>query len=79
MEVRTTQVKCRIVSKKNATPQRELELNATLIFSLSNASFSKNYFQELFQGNYCTNDILTLSPGINFLQLIQIDIFYSHL
>lgn len=72
MEVRTTQVKCRIVSKKNATPQRELELNATLIFSLSNASFSKSC-------NYCTNDILTLSPGINFLQLIQIDIFYSHL
>lgn len=58
--------------KINATSQKELELNATLFFSLSNASFSKTC-------NYYNNDILTLSHGINFMHLIQIDRFHSHL
>lgn len=69
---RTTEAICTIVSKINATSQKELELNATLFFSLSNASFSKTC-------NYYNNDILTLSHGINFMQLIQIDRFHSHL
>jgi len=58
--------------KRNTNPERELELNATLTFSLSDVSFSRTC-------NYCNNDILTLSLGINSLQLIQIDLFDSHL
>lgn len=46
--------------------KKELELNTTLLFSLRNASFSKTC-------NRYNSDILTLSVGINSLQLTRTD------